>query len=208
MKTAYAAASLAAFLAAPALTSAASADPAAYEFDKTHTTITATWNHLGYSEQAIHFTDYDGVLLLDFEEPANSTVDVTFNIAGGFWVGAGQERFVTHLNSGQLFNTAEFPNARFVATSFETEDGETGTMTGDLTLLGQTHPVTLDVTLRQLAPHPFSGDEVAGFSASGEILRSEWGLGYAVPNVSDEIRIEIETELALVTDEEGGESED
>lgn len=208
MKTAYAAASLAAFLAAPALTSAASADPAAYEFDKTHTTITATWNHLGYSEQAIHFTDYDGVLLLDFEEPANSTVDVTFNIAGGFWVGAGQERFVTHLNSGQLFNTAEFPNARFVATSFETEDGETGTMTGDLTLLGQTHPVTLDVTLRQLAPHPFSGNEVAGFSASGEILRSEWGLGYAVPNVSDEIRIEIETELALVTDEEGGESED
>ena len=208
MKTAYAAASLAAFLAAPALTSAASADPAAYEFDKTHTTITATWNHLGYSEQAIHFTDYDGVLLLDFEEPANSTVDVTFNIAGGFWVGAGQERFVTHLNSGQLFNTAEFPNARFVATSFETEDGETGTMTGDLTLLGQTHPVTLDVTLRQLAPHPFSGNEVAGFSASGEILRSEWGLGYAVPNVSDEIRIEIETELALVIDEEGGESED
>jgi len=208
MKTAYAAASLAAFLAAPALTSAASADPAAYEFDKTHTTITATWNHLGYSEQAIHFTDYDGVLLLDFEEPANSTVDVTFNIADGFWVGANQERFENHLNSGDLFNTGEFPTARFVATEFVTEDGETGTMTGDLTLLGETHPVTLDVTLRQRAPHPSSGNEVAGFSASGEILRSEWGLGYAVPNVSDEIRIEIETELALVTDEEGGESED
>ncbi len=206
MKTAYAAASLAAFLAAPALTGAASAaELAAYEFDKTHTTIRATWEHLGYSQQSIHFTDYDGVMLLDFEEPQNSTVDVTFNLIDGFWVGANQDRFVGHLNSDDLFNTAEFPNARFVATGFETEDGETGTMTGDLTLLGQTHPVTLDVALRQRAPHPFSGDEVAGFSAAGEILRSQWGLGYAVPNVSDEIKIEIETELALVTEEEGGE---
>lgn len=209
MKTAYAAASLAAFLAAPALTGAASAEPAAYEFDKTHTTIRATWDHLGYSHQSIHFTDYDGVLLLDFEEPANSTVDVTFNLIDGFWVGANQDRFVGHLNSADLFNTAEFANARFVATSFVTEDGETGSMSGELTLLGQTHPVTLDVTLRQRAPHPFSGDEIAGFSATGTIQRSQWGLGYAVPNVSDEIAITIETELSLVTeDADETESED
>jgi polyisoprenoid-binding protein YceI len=48
---------------------------------------------------------------------------------------------------------------------------------------------------------------VAGFSANGTIQRSQWGLDYAVPNVSDEITIEIETELALVTDEEDEESE-
>ena len=197
MKTAYAAASLAAFLAG-----AAYAEPAAYEFDKSHSTIRATWEHLGYSHQSIHFTDYDGVLLLDFEEPANSTVDITFNLAGGFWVGANQERFEGHLNSPDLFNTAAFPSARFVATSFVTEDGETGTMTGDLTLLGETKPVTLDVTLRQRAPHPRSGVEIAGFSASGTIQRSEWGLGFAVPAVSDEILIEIETELELATADE------
>ena len=202
MKTAYAAASLAAFLAAPALTSTAFAEPAEYTFDKTHTAISATWNHLGYSEMSIYFTDYEGVLLLDFEDPSNSTVDVTFNIADGFWVGAGQDRFVGHLNSPDLFNTAEFPTAQFVATSFETEDGETGTITGDLTLLGQTNPVTLDVTLRQKGPHPFSGAEIAGFSATGTILRSEWGMGYAVPAVTDELTISIETELALVTDED------
>lgn len=201
MKTAYAAASLAAFLSTAALAPAAFADPAEYAFDKTHTTIRASWNHLGFSEQAIHFTNYDGVLLLDFEEPANSTVDITFNLVDGFWVGADQERFVGHLNSADLFNTAEFPTARFVATSFETEDGETGTMTGDLTLLGQTRPVSLDVTLRQHAPHPFNQTMTAGLSASGEILRSEWGLGYAVPAVSDAITIEIETELSLVADE-------
>lgn len=201
MKTAYAAASLAAFLAAPFAATAAFAEPAEYEFDKSHTTIRATWNHLGLSEQSIHFTDYDGVLLLDFEEPENSTVDVTFNLADGFWVGANQERFEGHLNSDDLFNTAEYPTARFVATGFETEDGETGVMTGDLTMLGQTHPVTLDVTLNQKGPHPMSGDPVAGFSASGTLQRSQWGLGYAVPAVSDEIKLDIDTELALVTDE-------
>ncbi len=200
MKTAFAAASLAAFLAAPSLATAA--EPAAYEFDKTHTAISASWTHLGFSEMSIYFTDYEGVLLLDFEEPSNSTVDVTFNIADGFWVGAGQERFEGHLNSADLFNTAEFPTARFVATSFDTADGITGTMTGDLTLLGQTNPVTLDVTLNQHQPHPFSGTMTAGLSASGTILRSEWGLGYAVPAVSDELKLSIETELALVTDEE------
>ena len=201
MKTAFAAASLAAFLAAPALTSAASAEPAAYQFDKTHTAIRATWTHLGYSQQSIYFTDYDGVLMLDFEEPQNSAVDVTFNLTGGFWVGANQERFEGHLNSPDLFDTAQFPTARFVATSFETEDGETGTMTGDLTLLGQTGPVTLDVVLNQRSNHPFSGTPTAGFSATGAILRSEWGMGYAVPAVSDEIELSIETELALVVDE-------
>ncbi len=201
MKTAYAAASLAAFLAAPFAATAAFAEPAEYEFDKSHSTIRATWEHLGLSEQSIHFTDYDGVLLLDFEEPQNSTVDITFNLPGGFWVGANQERFEGHLNSDDLFNTAEYPTARFVATEFATEDGETGTMTGDLTLLGTTRPVTLDVTLNHLGDHPFrAGQQVAGLSASGKIMRSEWGLGYATPAVSDEIDLSIETELALVTE--------
>jgi len=200
MKTAFAAASLAAFLGS-AMSPAAFADPAEYAFDKTHTEIRASWTHLGFSQQAISFTDYDGVLLLDFEEPANSTVDITFNLAGGFWVGPNQERFEGHLNSGDLFNTAEFPTARFVATGFETQDGETGSMTGDLTLLGQTHPVTLDVTLNQHGPHPFTQTQTAGFTATGEIKRSEWGMGYAVPAVSDEIKIEINTELSLVTED-------
>ncbi|KPP82300.1 MAG: Protein yceI precursor [Oceanicaulis sp. HLUCCA04] len=200
MKTVFAAASLAAFLTAPLMSGAALAEPVAYEFDRSHTAISASWQHLGMSRQSIYFTDYEGVLLLDLEEPENSTVDVTFNLAGGFWVGADQERFEGHLESGDLFNTEAYPTARFVATSFETEDGETGTMTGDLTLLGQTHPVSLNVTLNFAGEHPMSGDPVAGFSATGTITRSEWGLGYAVPAVSDEIEISIETELAVASE--------
>ncbi|MGP1276555.1 MAG: YceI family protein [Caulobacterales bacterium] len=200
MKTVFAAASLAAFLTAPMLGGAALAEPVAYEFDRTHTAIRASWDHLGLSRQSIYFTDYEGVLLLDLEEPENSTVDVTFNLADGFWVGADQERFENHLESADLFNTAEHPTARFVATSFETEDGQTGTMTGDLTLLGQTHPVSLNVTLNFSGPHPMSERQTAGFSASGTLVRSEWGLGYAAPFVSDEIELSIETELSVAAE--------
>ena len=199
MKTAFASASLAAFLTAPLLGSAALAEPVEYAFDKTHTMIRASWDHGGYSTMPIYFTDYDGVLLLDLEEPENSTVDVTFNLANGFWVGAGQDRFVGHLNSADLFDIEQFPTARFVATEFATEDGESGTMTGDLTLLGQTHPVSLDVKLNQAEENRW-GAFVAGFDASGTITRSEWGLGYGTPAVSDEIKLEISTELRVVED--------
>lgn len=174
--------------------SAAIAEPVAHVFDKTHTVIRASWLHQGYATMSMEFTDYDGTLELDVETPSNSTVDVTFNIAGGFWVGANQDAFIGHLNSADLFNTEVFPTARFVATGFETEDGVTGTMTGDLTLLGNTGPVSLEVTLNRTG-ETRDGSTKRGFTATGSIMRSEWGLGYAVPFVSDEIDLFISTEL-------------
>ncbi|MBR9824263.1 MAG: YceI family protein [Alphaproteobacteria bacterium] len=173
---------------------AAIAEPVNYTFDKTHTVVRASWDHQGYATMSMEFTDYDGTLALDFDDPSNSTVDVTFNIEGGFWVGANQDRFIGHLNSADLFNTEEHPTARFVATGFETEDGVTGTMTGDLTLLGNTGPVSLDVTLNRTG-ETSDGNAKHGFTATGMIMRSEWGLGYAVPFVSDEIDLFISTEL-------------
>ncbi|MGB3626493.1 MAG: YceI family protein, partial [Henriciella sp.] len=118
----------------------------------------------------------------------------------GFWVGAPEnDKFEGHLASDDLFNLEAYPTARFVATGFETEDGQTGTMTGDLTLKDQTHPVTLDVTLNKQGES--QGRTKLGFSASGDIMRSEWGLGYAAPMVSDELALSIETELVAAEEE-------
>ena len=177
------------------------AEPVAYEFDKDHTTIVASWDHLGFSRQGIEFTDYDGNLMLDMETPENSSIEVTFNLAdGGFWVGTpGDDRFENHLSSGDLLDVEAFPTATFTATSFETEDGKTGTMTGDLTLKGETRPVTLDVTLNKAGE--MRGATKAGFSATGTMMRSEWGMDYAVPGVSDELQLMIETELVMIADD-------
>ena len=189
-----ASAGLLALSAAPAL-----ADPVAFEFDKTHTLIEARWNHQDYSTMSMQFTDYDGTLELDLENPSASTVDITFNLIDGFWVGANQDRFIGHLNSADFFETEVNPTARFVATGFETEDGETGTMTGDLTVNGVTAPVSLSVTLNKVG-ETRGGSTKLGFTATGSMMRSEWDMGYAVPFVSDEIEIFISTELVAAAE--------
>jgi polyisoprenoid-binding protein YceI len=177
---------------------AAFADPVAYEFDRGHTEISASWDHQGLSRQSLQFTNYDGTLLLDFDNPENSTVDITFNLIDGLWAGAHHDRFIRHLNSDEIFNTAEFPTARFVATGFETEDGVTGTMSGDLTIVGVTVPVTLDVTLNDLRE-----DGTAGFTATGTLVRSDWGptVGIYAGPVSDEVILTINTELSAAEDD-------
>lgn len=180
--------------------SAALADPTAYDFDRGHTEISASWIHQGLARFSMQLTDYDGTLLLDLETPENSTVDITFNLVDGMWVGAHHDRFITHLNSDEIFNTAEFPTAHFVATGFETEDGETGTMTGDLTIVDVTVPVSLDVTLN--GRNDARGK--LGFTATGTITRTDWGPGIGIyaGAVSDEVIITINTELVAQTDDE------
>jgi len=170
------------------------AEPVAFDFDKSHTVIRASWEHQGYSTMSLDFTRYDGTLNLDLENPSASTVDITFQLVDGLWAGANQDRFITHLNSGDFFETEANPTAHFVATGFETEDGETGVMTGDLTMNGVTHPVTLNVTLNQVG-ETRDGHTKLGFTATGSLMRSEWDMGFAVPFVSDEIQLFISTEL-------------
>lgn len=195
MKRLLAATAALAALAAPVL-----ADPVAFDFDKTHTLIEARWDHEGFTRMSMQFTDYDGTLELDLDTPARSTVDITFNLVDGFWVGANQERFINHLNSGDFFETEVNPTARFVATGFESEDGQTGTMTGDLTMNGLTGPVSLEVTLNKVGETRDGGTKL-GFTATGSLMRSEWDMGFAVPFVSDEIELYIATELVAAAAE-------
>lgn len=169
-----------------------------YTFDKSHTSIRATWDHQGFSMMALQLTDYDGSITIDLDEPSQNAVSVTFNLAGGIWAGAEQDRFLSHLASADLLNLDAFPTASFEATEFVTEDGQTGTMIGDLTLLGQTHPVSMFVELRKAAD--IDGGHKIGVTANTTISRSEWDLTYAVPHVSDWIAITIEAELVSTDD--------
>jgi polyisoprenoid-binding protein YceI len=178
--------------AAPAL-----AEPVDYAFDKSHTIISAQWDHQGYSTMSLQFTDYDGTLSLDMETPANSTVDIIFNLIDGIYPGAHHDRFITHLNSDDFFETELNPTARFVGTRFETEDGTTGVMTGDLTMNGQTHSVSLEVTLNR-SGETQDGSSKLGFTATGTVVRSQWDMGFAIPWIPDEIAIFISTEMVAV----------
>ena len=185
---------LSAAAALTAFTAPALAAPVEYEFDKNHTVVRASWLHQGMSTMSLELTNYDGTLMLDLEDPSNSAIDVTFTLADGMWAGANQDRFIGHLSSGDFFEVEVNPTVHFVATGFDSDDNQTGTMTGELTMNGQTHPVSLDVVMNG-SGETRDGRTKHGFTATGTLMRSTWDMGFAVPYISDEIEIFISTEL-------------
>lgn len=177
-------------------TPAFAGDP--YTFDPGHTQVRAEWNHAGFSTQALHFRAVEGTAVIDFEDPAKTRLNVVIPVEG---IDSGVAAFDKHLRSGDFFEVDAHPNATFVSTSVEKTGDATLTVIGDLTIRGVSRPVTLDVTVNSRGAHPlgqfidyFKGDWV-GVTATGRILRSEWGLGFGAPITSDEVDLFISTEM-------------
>jgi polyisoprenoid-binding protein YceI len=170
----------------------ASADPSAYTFDPMHTEVRFCWNHLGVSRQCAHFTGYEGELLYDEANPEKSRLNVTFKTDS---IETLVPIFNEHMKGDKLFDAKKFPEATFKSTKFERTGEKTGKVTGDLTLRGVTKPVTLDVTLNFAGIQPMSKKPTLGIGAITNVKRSDFGVSAAVPYVSDEVSIEIQTEM-------------
>lgn len=165
-----------------------------FKVDRDHTNIVFIVNHLGYSRMIGQFQEFDGQFAFDEQAVENSSVELTIKTAS---VDTDHQARDDHLRSPDFFNAAEFPEMTFKSTKIEKTGDKTGKITGDLTLLGVTKPVTLDVTFNQKAPHPlpqYNGVLVAGFSATTKLLRSDFGMKTFVPAIGDEIEIIIEVE--------------
>jgi polyisoprenoid-binding protein YceI len=169
-----------------------------YVFDKQHTFVRFTWNHLGLSHQSGRVGDVEGRLELDAEHPEKASVEVALHM-GGLVTGVRELDGV--LKSKEFFDVASHPVALFKSVLVVPTGARTAKVTGDLTLVGQTHPVALDVTWNFSGEHPLSKINpvytdlfYSGFSARGTLYRSDWGLTRTIPYVSDEIELVIEAE--------------
>jgi polyisoprenoid-binding protein YceI len=163
-----------------------------YTLDSSHGYITFTYSHLGFSNPRVGFNRFDTELELDSSNPENSSVEVTIDASS---IDSRVAEFNEHLNGSDFFNTAEFPTITFKSTKVEATGENTFDVTGDLTILGTTKPVTLATTINKAANHPMRNVPTVGLSASAKLMRSEWGLGAYVPAVSDEVELSIEVEL-------------
>lgn len=186
---------------------AALAAPETYVFDKQHTALSFSWDHLGLSRQAGRFLDVDGSLALDPEHPEASHVEAVIKI-GSLWTGVRE--LDTALKGREYLDAATYPVATFRSTEVKPLSDKTARVTGDLTIAGQTHAVVLDVVWNFAGEHPLSKINpvytdlyYAGFSVTTQLLRSDWGITRTIPYVSDEIRIGIETELKRTTGSAG-----
>ena len=99
------------------------------------------------------------------------------------------------IQSPNFFNTSEHPEIKFVSTSIERTGDKTAKVTGDLTLLGVTKPVTLDVTLNGQMAHPMKKKPALGFSGVANIKRSEFGMTHLVGGIGDDVQLLLEAEF-------------
>ena len=117
-------------------------------------------------------------------------------LASATTITTDNEKRDAHLKSKDFFEVEKFPEAKFVSDKVEV-NGNTLKVHGSLTIRGVSKPVVLDATLTKGAPNPMSKKKTAGFSASTTVKRSEFGINYALPAVSDEVKVEIEVEATL-----------
>ena len=167
-----------------------------FKIDPVHTSALFRVMHFGYSRVTGRFNDISGEIVFDESDYDKSQVKVTIKTDS---VDTHHEKRDAHLRSPDFFNAKEFPEMTFVSTGVEKTGDKTGKLLGDLTLLGVTKPVTLEVTFHRVAPHPLKSYNhvlTAGFSAQTRIKRSDFGMKYGLQGLSDDVEIILEVEAA------------
>lgn len=170
------------------------AEPAEFTLDPTHTYISFFVSHLGFSDMSGMFLKSEGSFSYDEEAKELKNASITVDTASVF---TNHEERDKHLRSADFLNSGEFPEMTFVANKAEKTSDTEGKVTGDLTLLGVTKPITLDVTFNKAGNYPFGdGHYALGFDAEGSFKRSDFGMSYGVDGdiVGDEIKLVIGVE--------------
>lgn len=190
------------FLALAALTAPATetrAEPARFNIDPAHQSVGFFVMHVGYQRQFGIFREVEGHFVFDEATNTLSELEVVVQTES---VWTNHDARDKHLRSGDFLDSKAFPEMRFTMTEAKALTDSTGTVTGELTLRGETRPLTLDVTLNKVAEYPFGGGAfsakpyVAGISAKGMIRRSDFGMTYALDGdlVGDEVELFAEIE--------------
>lgn len=164
-----------------------------YKTDPGHTLIGWRVSHFGFNDYFGIFGDATGTLTLDPKNPNAATVDITIPVSKVTTASAGLTGHL--LRAGKDGGKPDFfgpapADAKFVSTKVEAK-GTTAKITGNLTLNGVTKPVVLDTKFSGAGNNPFNKKATVGFHATTTIKRSDFGVSYAVPVVSDDVALDI-----------------
>lgn len=162
-----------------------------FKIDANHANIVWSASHFGFSRPSGRFAVAEGRFTLDEKQPQNSSVTVTVDTSS---LMTGIPKFDEHLKSADFLDVAKFPKAVFTSERVEVLSEKTANIIGTLSLHGVTKPLTLKATLNKIGMNPANDKRTAGFSAEGVLKRSEHGVVYALPGVSDEVTLRIEVE--------------
>lgn len=180
-----------------------------YSLDKGHAFLWFEVSHNGVSNYRANFTDMDVKLKFDPSHPDadHNSVSVTINPAsivsnypGDYKAGHAKSPYNSwdeDLSQNPKFlNAGAFPKITFQSTSLNSTGEYTGKMTGDLTFLGVTKPITMDVTYNGTGNKPWFGErDLIGFNAETVLKRSDFGMDHLQKFVGDEVTVKFTGEF-------------
>ena len=176
---------------------AASAAPENYTLDPYHTFPHFAVEHFGVSMFWGRFDRSSGKFMID-RAAKKASLELTVNTAsvstGENDKGSRPRSLDEHLRSADFFNVAEFPRMTFKAADVKFNGDNPAEISGELTLLGVTRPLTLKVERWVCKDNPFNKKPMCGGNASGVLKRTDFGMKFLVPAVSDEVRLYVEFE--------------
>ena len=155
---------------------AAQAAPADYKIDPDHTNASFAIDHNGASINRARFDEVSGTVSFD-KAAKTGAIDITVQVRSVY---SGSKGFDQHLLAPDLFNVAAYPTLRFVSDRLVFDGERLVEVPGQLTLLGQTHAVTLKANQFTCYPNRRAKTEACGGDFEAVIDRTRWGMNYLV----------------------------
>ncbi len=179
--------------------SPASAAPERFVLDPSHVSIGFLVGHARFADVLGMFTDVEGEFVYDSARQQLRSGSVVIDARSVF---TGHEGRDDHVRNEDFLDTGAHETITFEASGYEASSENAGVLQGEITIRGVTRPLSLDVTLNRRDAHPIGGKDTLGGSARGSLLRSEFGMEYALEGdlVSDEIDLIIEFEAIRADD--------
>jgi polyisoprenoid-binding protein YceI len=180
------------------ITSTQSSTTTTYAIDPSHSQVGFAVKHMMFSTVRGNFNGFEGTIVVDNSNPANSSVNVTIDAST---VTTGDVRRDEHLRSADFFDVENYPTITFKSVSIDFKSPEDFDVIGELTMHGVTRPVTIKAEQTGEGTNPW-GVDVAGFEGKTEINREDFGLTYNAALekggvlVGREIKISLELEVA------------
>lgn len=169
-----------------------------WDVDPVHSSINFSVRHLMVSRVHGHFGKWNAALELDEDHPEQSHIEVHIDAAS---LHTKEQPRDEHLRSEDFLAVAKHPEIVFISKSIKRLDSDRFTLTGDLTIVGVTRPVTLDVNYGGKARDPWGGER-AGFSARATVNRKDWGLNWNLALEAGGVlvgeKVEVTVELELI----------
>jgi polyisoprenoid-binding protein YceI len=178
-----------------------------WQFDPYHTQVEFSTKHLGMMKVHGHFTHVDASGFIDPDHPEGSSVDVTIQTAS---IRTNDEKRDSDLRTSNFLEVDKYPTMHYKSNKIESAGQDRFTVTGDLTIKGNTRPVTLSVVKYGEFNDPMMGHRI-GYSAEGRIKRRDFGLTFDMMLdgrfiVGEEVQIMIEGEFIEQKQEQTGDT--